>query len=423
MNLNIISEQFLDVGIKCYTCDNAKQALSMLREATEKGAPFELAVLDFMMPEMDGEVLAREIRKSKNGISDLPLVILTSIGERGYVSRFAAAGFSAVLSKPCSHSTLLDTVAHVYSTHKNSDTSRLVSVEGNIVSNSAEGPLGVNVQNMEGHRPLAGTRVLLVEDNTTNRMMAEEMLEELGCFTTSIENGELAVAAVMTLECDIVLMDVQMPVMDGLEATSRIRELEKADELEGHIPIIALTANAMKGDKEKCIAAGMDDYLSKPVRRRELESIIKKWVLKKEEIDGVVEEEEVVKPNILMKEINKEIVLIDQSIFDESKSIMKDRFSEILRFYFEDTKNYIDQIQKGLDDQEFEKIISQAHTIKSSSKQLGFIAVSDIAMQIEKYARNAIDTKNTDFDFIEENFLLLKKYFEKIENDQDNLMS
>ena len=425
INRQIIAEQLGEVGINCVTSAGGKDALALLRDATKKGKPFQLGVLDFVMPQMNGEVLAHQIKAEAHGeeenIADLPLVVLTSTGERGYIHRFTQAGFSAVMTKPVHQSQLLETLAHVFDAYENGRRAGLISVEGNLVSDKKTQQAGE-----EDFSGLVGQRLLLVEDNRTNRIMAEEMLEGMGCIANSAENGEIALEILKEAGFDLIIMDCQMPVMDGFDCTGRIRHLEVTGKLSKRTPIIALTANAMKGDREKCLAAGMDDYLAKPVRRIELQKMLEKWLLDKdgekaEEPEEEIIQEEQQKPAEQPQrssgpDINDEkFPVLDEEILREARDMMQARFPDMVRFFLEDSASYLKTIRSGLEEKDAQKIITPAHTIKSSSKQLGAILVSETAKDIEASARNIANDNSGDMDMLSQKLNQLVAHLEQTE--------
>lgn len=403
VNRMVLKEQLTEAGMVCTVCASAKDALALLRDANSKGVPFQVGILDYMMPEMDGEVLAREIRNSGNNIEEIPLVVLTSLSERGYVNRFAKAGFTAVLSKPAPRHQLLETISHVVDGYRNGRRHGLISIEGSLVSEAITAKIISG--EVDELNSLVGIKILLVEDNRTNRIMAGEMLQDLGCLVTDAENGQVGVERMLEERFDIILMDCQMPIMDGFEATKSIRHLEITGAVPQRTPIIALTANAMRGDREKCLAMGMDDYLSKPVRRQELQDMLQKWFsedVQEGEPLHVVEEEEK-EPEVQQdvpapKEEKIEegtvvegLPVVDKPVFEDARAMMRDKFSEMVQYYIEDAQDYIKHILQGVDEGDASKVAAYSHTIKSSSKQLGALVVADIAEKIELNARRIAD--------------------------------
>ena len=219
--------------------------------------PFEVALLDHGMPEMNGPALARHIRALPQG-ADLPMILLASLAVRGDARKMEAAGFSGFLPKPVKAERLLDCIAAVLGRKKGGGERAIVTRHY-----------------VQEARRQQKYRILLAEDNLVNQKVAVRMLERQGYVCDVVCNGREAVESVGREEFDLVLMDCQMPEMDGFEATGHIR----ASEGEGRrIPIIALTANAIQGDRERCLAAGMDDYVSKPINAGLLNEVLERWM-------------------------------------------------------------------------------------------------------------------------------------------------
>ena len=234
-------------------------ALQALYAAQEAGDPFRAAILDMQMPGMDGAALGRSI-KTDGKLKGIRLVMMTSVGRRGDARKMAEIGFAAYLTKPVRQSDLFDSLAAV--------------LAGETVLKE---PLPLVTRHTVREMRRRGVRILLVEDNVTNRQVAEGILKRLGLQADAAVNGREALERLTAAEYSLVLMDVQMPEMDGLAATRAIRAGE-AGERARTIPIIAMTAHAMRGDREKCIAAGMDDYIAKPVTPGLLGERVEKWL-------------------------------------------------------------------------------------------------------------------------------------------------
>jgi PAS domain S-box-containing protein len=246
---------------QCETASRGQEGLSMLREAVESGDPFHLAILDHMMPEMDGEALGQAI-KADQGLKDTTLVMVTSRGQRGDAARMKAIGFSAYLTKPIKQSQLFDC---------------LVTVLGKLRDGTEAGEKPGLVTRYTLAEAKREARILLVEDNVVNQKFALKLLEKAGYRADVVGNGNEAVKALETDAYDLVLMDVQMPEMDGYEATGVIRDPQS--KVQNHeVPIIAMTAHAMKGDRERCIEAGMDDYISKPIQVQKLAEVMERFL-------------------------------------------------------------------------------------------------------------------------------------------------
>ena len=241
--------------------ENAATALDRLRTAAASGDPFCITILDMVMPKMDGETLGKII-KDDPALRDTVLVMMTSIGARGDASRFEKAGFAVYLIKPVKRSQLFDC---------------LMTAIGSKPSDQIS-PKRIITRYTVAEERKQKTRILLAEDNIINQKVALKVLEKLGYHANVTATGLEALKALEMIPYDMVLMDVQMPEMDGLEATREIRKREELTARSKHIPIIAMTAHAMKGDREICLKAGMDDYVTKPIRPGKLGETIARWI-------------------------------------------------------------------------------------------------------------------------------------------------
>ena len=257
-NRQILKHQVGSWGMVHEEAESGQQALALLHAAAQRNEPFSLAVLDLMMPNMDGFELARRI-KADPALAGVRLVMLTSFGERGDAQTARESGIAAYLTKPVRQSQLFDCLAKVIS-----------------ASNSKQEPNAPKVPVVTKHslaeaKIMSNKRLLLAEDNAVNQKVALRQLQKLGYRADAVANGREAVEALRRIPYDLVLMDCQMPEMDGYEATAEIRRREGAAK---HTWIVAMTANALEGDRAKCIAAGMDDYVSKPVKVEDLSAVL-----------------------------------------------------------------------------------------------------------------------------------------------------
>jgi CheY-like chemotaxis protein len=232
--------------------DGGEAAIKALETAAKTGGSHALILLDCQMPGISGFDLAEHIRDNSN-LTSAAIVMLTSAGQRGDAARSHDLGIAAYLTKPVKQSELLEVLLKVRGSVKDQEPADLIASH-------------------PGENRISRHKILLAEDNPVNAKLATRLLEKQGHASRLVSNGREAVAAFLAEPFDLVLMDVQMPEMDGLEATAAIRKHER--KTGGRIPIIALTAHAMKGDRERCIAAGMNGYLSKPIRASELQETI-----------------------------------------------------------------------------------------------------------------------------------------------------
>jgi PAS domain S-box-containing protein len=256
-NRKILSHRVDSWGMTSNLAESGSQALEMLRDAATRGRAYDLAILDLMMPEMDGFELAQSI-KTDPRIAAVCLVLLTSFSQRSDGMAAREAGIAGYLTKPVRQSQLFDCLTSAVG--KSADCS---GPDADLLSISSIAAR----QSLQQAKPISDKLILLAEDNIVNQKVAVRQLKQLGYRADAVANGWEAVEALGRISYDLILMDCQMPEMDGYEATAEIRRREGAGK---HIPIVALTAHALEGDRAKCIEAGMDDYISKPVKQEEL---------------------------------------------------------------------------------------------------------------------------------------------------------
>jgi two-component system sensor histidine kinase/response regulator len=255
-NRKILMGQLLLCGVEPVCASSADEALALLRQAQAANRPFDAALLDYLMPICDGAELGRTIVQDER-IKSTRLILLTSSGQRGDGQLFAHIGFAGYLLKPVTQRDLTDCLILVLA--NSADSWHLQSQP--IITRHA----------LRTQRARTSYRILLVEDNLVNQKVASRLLEKFGHCVDVAADGRAAVAAWRGDNFDLIFMDCQMPQMDGFEATREIRRLEAG---RAHVPIVALTADAMKEAEDKCRAAGMDDYLSKPIDRGKLEACL-----------------------------------------------------------------------------------------------------------------------------------------------------
>jgi CheY-like chemotaxis protein len=254
-----LADQLRDAGFAVTLASDGAQALSMLRTAEQR---FDVALIDHYMPELDGIALGGEISKAPD-LCDTRLVLLTSVDHSSDIQRVTTGTFFGYLTKPVRTSALLECIDRALR---------------HVPSREQSAPVECAAPPRMAQR-WAGTRVLVAEDNAVNQRVARRFLERLGCEVHVVDDGAQAVEVLMRSTYDFVLMDMQMPIMDGLEASRRIR----AQELSGQrIPIVALTADAMVGTFERCIEAGMDDYLTKPIDVKRLEDVLARFLIEQD---------------------------------------------------------------------------------------------------------------------------------------------
>ncbi len=267
INRRILRERLSGWGVANDCCASGPAALELLRGAVAADAPYRIAIVDYQMPKMDGLELARRIKQDP-AIEETVLILLTSVGNRGDAERMYEAGFASYLVKPVRLADLHETLTAVWGAQKRGQKIDLVTRH-----RLAENGLRKGADRRRGTRSFRA-RALVAEDNVVNQRVAVRILERLGCRVDLAANGREAVQLAGQESYDVVLMDCQMPELDGYEATREIRKrLPDASP-----PIIAMTAHALRGDREKCLEAGMDDYIAKPVTPRMLEDLLARWL-------------------------------------------------------------------------------------------------------------------------------------------------
>ncbi|MCS6294977.1 MAG: PAS domain S-box protein [Nitrospira sp.] len=261
----IVQQDLTAKGLQCSAAKNAREAIDLAHEASAMQKPFDLALIELHLPDKDGFETAT-LLKHNPATSAMHLVILTTVGRRGDGCTARALGIDAYLTKPLRQTQLLECFCQLLEpTHAAAE------------SDAASGgmPPLITRHTLSQSPTAATTRLLLAEDNPVNQKVACKMLEKLGYRVDVASNGQEAVAAHERMRYPLIFMDCQMPEVDGFEATALIRKMEGRS---AHTPIVAMTANAMQGDRERCLDAGMDDYVAKPVRPKDLQTVLDTWL-------------------------------------------------------------------------------------------------------------------------------------------------
>ena len=343
-------------GCRFNEASDAVSALAMLREAAREGDPYAAVLSDMHMPGMDGAELGRQI-KADEEIKSARLVMLTSLGKRGDAERLAGVGFSGYLPKPIRPGLLRKCLALVLGREEATGSDQQLITRHTVAETSRK-----------------KLRVLVAEDNSTNRIVAIKMLEKLGHTADAVGNGSEAVESLKRIPYDLVLMDCQMPVMDGFDATRTIRNPDSR--VKNHaIPIIAITAHAMKGDRELCLEAGMNDYLSKPVNPRDLAAALERWGPRGSHISDQHPAQHPAASE-LVKTFDLE-GFIERAMDDRSLA------AEIAEAFLADTPPLFAQLESSVSSGDSAAAGKFAHTLKGSSANMGGAAFSRIAAQMQ----------------------------------------
>jgi len=369
-NRKVMSGMLESWGCRHTEVSGAKEALSALRAAVAEGDPYRVAVLDMCMPEMDGEELAQEI-KADPALAATGLVMMTSVGARGDASRMERVGFAAYLVKPVRQSHFYDCLAAVVGPEGRN---------GGAVGEERDSTGRIITRHSLAERARRRARILLAEDNPVNQKVAIKALEKLGYSADTANDGAQALQATRDKRYDLILMDVQMPVMDGMEATRQIRDSHSGS-LNPAVTIVALTAHAMAGDKERCLNMGMDDYLAKPIKAAELQEVISKWLstgpmgLESEPIPEVMSV-----PGTPAAPVFEERVLLDLLEGDRESA------QEIAAQYLSDVGDQVFGLREAVEQGNMDAVKARAHQLKGASASVGAEAMRFCAADIEKKA-------------------------------------
>jgi two-component system sensor histidine kinase/response regulator len=349
----ILQQHLHSWGVEVVSADSGAAALAALDAA---GARIDFGLLDDHMPGMGGVELARLIRQDSRW-PDLRLILQSSRDDRDGASE-ASQLFAAILTKPLRRALLFSCVSRVMT----------------LQPGTAAADIPVAGPGPAASSPSTGPRILLVEDNPVNREVAAGMLEALSCWTDAAENGWLAIEAMNVTTYDAVLMDCQMPVMDGLTATAEIRRREQTSGA-ARVPVIALTANAMEGDRERCLAAGMDDFLSKPFTQQQLATLLRRWLALR------------ALPEAERRDLSR-LPLIDAGVLRNIAALAKPALlNSMIDLYLQHSPSLIRTIETAAANLQSDVLSQAVHTLKSSTANLGGSRLAMAARECEVLLR------------------------------------
>jgi signal transduction histidine kinase/CheY-like chemotaxis protein len=357
VNRRLIEKTLRRWRAKLTLVDNGPAAIRAFNEAEKRGEPFTLVLLDAHMPGMDGFEVARSLKDRRN--NSTLIMMLSSAGDSGDGARCRELGISIHLLKPISPSDLLRAIGQLL----------------------ARGPIVRINQAAEPSAVTANKRILLAEDNPTNRTLAIKILERRGHQVIVAENGKEALDLLEHASVDMVLMDVQMPVMGGLEATRLIRERERGTGR--HLPMVAMTAHAMKGDRERCIEGGMDDYISKPIDSAKLLALVDR-IGKPQSSAAEVQPEEPV----------MEHEACDLNAFIERVGGDEELAREMALLFIPDATRLLDKIEQAVQDGDAERLRQEAHALKGAAGNFGAARTVNAAIELEHMGRTGDLTRS-----------------------------
>ena len=421
-NVEILEHHAVAAGMRCITASNGAQALALLREAHRSGEAVSLALIDMKMPVMDGLQLAAAVRSDPD-LAGLPMVLVTSLHSTDEVARAREVGINAYLSKPVRRHELYRALTQAVS----------VPSASTPVTDAA-------MQQTQLNTRIHG-RVLMAEDNTVNQLVARNMLKSLGCDFDIVPNGAEALLAVQRGGYDMVLMDCQMPVMDGYEATRQIRNWELDQPQSKRVPIVALTANALVGDAETCRASGMDDHLAKPYSRKQLSAVMARWLpahlvenaedialsgpaplsaaaeLRKTKplaLDSAAEatvqpklsEGKSTAPTSAQWRLDQRVLNDIRALDEEGSPCILD---EIIGIYLQEAPGQLVQMHTALASCDALALGNTAHGFKSASQNVGATHLGELCRQLERHCKaNELALANPLVSEIEQHFLAIR---------------
>ncbi len=362
-NRNLLKQQLKNWGMLVEIVESGIAGLSALHKAVTAGQPFELIILDMHMPHMDGIEVARLVNKDPD-LRSPTMVMLTSVGIRGDAIQARQAGIGVYLTKPV----------------------RQLDLYNCLVAQLKRGPAGVEqppLTDLPKEQIRFDAQILLAEDNLVNQQVAKGVLKKLGCHVDLAINGAEALTLYKRQSYDLIFMDCQMPEIDGYKATELIRQIEKKSPDQRRTPVIALTANALSGDREKCLKAGMDDYISKPFSQNSIHKILESWL--PDSISAVVEKPAPLR-SINLPSLTVDEETLNRTVLDNIRALQSgedDILGTIIGLYLQDTPEKTGQLSEALKNADCDQVHAIAHGMKSSSANVGAIRLSGLFRQIE----------------------------------------
>ncbi len=356
------------------SASSAKEAIDLLQRAVREEDPFNIAIIDSHIPETAGEALAAEIMQRKL-LADGTLLFVTSHPGKGDGVRLKSLGVDGYLTKPTYPSEIPQILSLI----------RDAKLHNREIPLLTRHTLKAARTGSRKKPEFNNTQILLVEDNPVNIDVATEMLEGYHCTVTPAGNGLEALALAKIRDFDLIFMDCLMPEMDGFEATTAIRRFQAADPEHQRTPIIAFTANAMKSDREKCLDAGMDDYISKPVNQEALENILIKWLAHKAEmVEYDSKDEALISPTDRANPLSE---ALDLTPFNQLKKMFGERFLEIIEQHTQNAAENVSRVEEAIKQGDLEQLEHAAHSIKGASAQFGATQLNKVSIELEKLAK------------------------------------
>ena len=386
-NLRVLRQLLTTTGCRYVDVDSGEAALAELRRAQQAGTPFHVALVDMEMPGMDGAQLCDAIRADST-LRNLKLILLTSRWHTSRQDLIGKHGFSAVLTKPVRRSFFLETLKAVL-------TGRSTAIPSLVDKNWPT--------------PMHTGRVLLAEDNPTNQKVALAMLQRMGVIAEVAENGRVALWMFLQKAYDLILMDVEMPVLDGIAATIRLRAIARRYPAAGTVPIIAMTAHAIKGFKERCLEAGMNGYLAKPIDPHELNAILQSYLTAK---PLAAANQEVVAP-VADGKANESILdpVVTARLRELAAATDPGFLNELYAAFLSSSAQYLTTICEEVSAGNADGLRKSAHAFRGASANIGAAKLTELCRQLEKLGKDG--RVDGDVASLEQEFARVKIEIEK----------
>lgn len=383
-NRDVLGHQLANWGMSTTAVADGNQALKDLNLAIDTKRLYDVIIVDRQLPDMNGVELAQRISTNKNTKS-IAIVMLSSINQLEETGQWYRAGVDVYVNKPIRQAELYEALG-------------IALEEKNKIDNlSTES----NDENTTAEQNTFNARILVAEDNPINQELVLTMLETMGCTVLVVDNGVKAVEAITQAPLDqlrggydMVLMDCQMPELDGYQATGEIRAWEKSEQDtagSAAIPIIALTANAMAGDRERCIASGMDDYLTKPFTQEALAAICQKWLSLEKMVKQDIQDAKQLKQEQVKQASAISATSLDQAALDNIRKLQRDGgpdiLAKIVNLYLKNAPPMLEKLQEAVATGNAELLRGTAHSFKSSSANLGASKLSELCRDLENMGR------------------------------------
>ncbi len=372
-NRKIIYHQVTRWGMQVDEAATANVALKALAESVEQGKPYDLALINMQIPEIDGITLGTQL-KANSATNKIPLILLTATNQRDEVERAINLGFSGYLAKPIKASRLFDSIMNILGSQLDLENFKDYKIKQNLLTTEIQQSPSTTKFKL---------RLLLAENNLVNQKVALKQLRNLGYDADVAANGEEVLQLIETVPYDLILMDCQMPILDGLETTREIRRRPDRFFASRCQPIVvAMTANAMKEDEQNCRDAGMDDYVSKPVRKDKLTMVLEHWsqiILSQQELFVT---KTIVFP---LEESSLEDLINWQQLHQISDNNPEFEW-QLLQIYTEDSISRLDAIKAALATKDFQKMRGEVHQLRSSMGYIGTTTVQETVEQLEQLA-------------------------------------